>query len=215
MAGALVRDLPWSLAAVMPTSETLAEAIAHPMPLPPRKRRVEWLVLERCSLADWKRMMAELAPDATAALAAVGWTQPYRWPSRLTAHPLLGGMVVRAEGAPVPAALQQWLLYSGVGRFSVVAREEVRIHVEVDRGSESDDPPAGEALVRQVARIAEPGFQVEVGPYSTRVDILPRHPVPALAQARSLIRGERRTSIDLLPAWPLGDAIARIQADLG
>ncbi|APR77299.1 Hypothetical protein A7982_02646 [Minicystis rosea] len=212
---ALLRDRPWSLCIVPSTAETLVDAIAHPMPLPPRKRRVEWLVLEQAPLSSWKRMMARLSPDATAALAETGWNRAYRWPSRLTAHSLFSGVVVRVDGAPVPAALEHYLLANIMGTFSVVDREELRIRLTVDRGSESDEPPLREVLNRQVAKISNPGFRIDIGSYHTVIDILPRHPVPAIAQARSLLRAEHRMSIELLPAWPLADAIARIQADLG
>ncbi|MFT3767678.1 MAG: radical SAM protein [Minicystis sp.] len=214
-AAQLLRDLPSSLAVVRPTSETLAEALERPLPLPPRKRRVEWLIVERCSLSDYKRLMAEATPDPAAALARTGWTRPYRWPSRLTAHALLGGLIVRVEGAPVPAALQHYLLHHGAGAFSVVDRPEVRIRLDVDRGSESDDPPVRSELERRVAAISEPGFVVDMDEFGTKMELLPRHPIPALSQARSLVRAQRRTSIEVLPAWPLADAIARIQADLG
>lgn len=211
----MLRDLPSSLAVATRTTETLAEALARPMPLPPPKRRVEWLILERASLAETKRVLGMLTPDATPVLAASGWKRAFRWPRRITPHALLGGTIVRVEGAPVPAALEHHLLVEGLGPFSVVDREEIRIRLSVDRGSESDDPPARGPLERRLAEISEPGFHVDIHLGDTVIDILPRHPIAALSQARSLLRAERRMAIEVLPAWPLADAIARIQADLG
>lgn len=96
----------------------------------------------------------------------------------------------------------------------MVDREELRLRIDVDRGSESDDPPRREALRRRVAGLSEPGYRVDVQECRTVIEFIPRRPADAFAQAGSLIRAERRTSVDVQPARPLADAVARIQADL-
>lgn len=213
-AASLLADLPRSIAIAGESEERLAEALASPAAVPPKKRRVEWLLLDRESLEVWNAILADLSRDPAAAMAELGWTAPFRMPARLEARRLLRGLLVRTEGAPVPGALQRYLIGRGVRWMQVLDRAELRFHLRLPVGDEDNDGRVHILSERALAGLSRPGWAREVRSYDTRLEILPRDPFAACAQITAIYGDQRRAELDLSPSRPLADAVARIQADL-
>jgi len=203
--------LPRAIAITYSSEETLATALAERLPLPARKRRVEWTLLRRLTLDTWRRRFAEFSQDPAAHLAAIGWPHPFRLPDRFDAHALLGHTLLRSEGPPFPGALQAWLDVRGL---QVVPRPELRLRFRTSEGSEGPARPLGGLTDAQVAALSLPGGRRQINAYSSVVDLIPRRPGAALPQLDRIFGALRHVGVDILPARPLADAIAQIEEDL-
>jgi MoaA/NifB/PqqE/SkfB family radical SAM enzyme len=207
----LLRELPCAIACAPESDETLATALAERLALPPRKRRVEWMLFESLAIEHWKHSMDELRRDPSEALARIDWHHPFRMPDRLDAHPLLGGTIVRSEGAPFPAALQAWF---GSRQMRLVMRPELRLRVGKRTGPDEPERPFQGLGAAHVAALSRPGGSFRVMPYRSSIDIVPRKPAATFAQLDAILGDESWLEVDIMAERPLADALARIDADL-
>ncbi len=210
-AAPIFRPFPFALANLHDSDETLASALADRQPLPSRKRRTEWTLIEGLPIDNWNHQMEQLAKDPVGSLARIDWHHPYRMPDRLDAHPLLGSTIVRSEGAPFPAALQAWF---STYRMQLVAGPALRIRVMRWTGSEATERPFEGLTPEHIAGLSRPGGSFTVLPYRSFVDILPRNPKASFAQLDAILGHERQLALAIMAARPLADALARIDADL-
>ncbi len=203
-----------SIAVVDAGVETLAAALAAPAPRPPPKRRVGWLYLSRQSIKTFRYFLSELQRDPAAALAEHGWAAPFRLPHRFEARPLLGGVVARVEGAPLPPALCYFFMRRGSPWWSLVDQEGLSVHVELPAGEESEPGGPRPPSARAVDGLSKPGWSIDVGPYRTHLTILPRRPLATFEQLDALYGEARDVHVELSPERPLADAVAKIGVDL-
>lgn len=210
----ILRRFPRSIAITHPSDQALAQALAERMPLPPRKRRTEWMLLRRTSVDAWSSLFARLRENPTAALATVGSHAPFRLPERIEARAFLGGTVLRSVGAPIPGALQEWSIENGEGSIELVSREELRVRVELPEGTEDEKRPIGGLSKKDVEALSLPGGAAEVREYGSSVDIVPKNPMSTFAQLDAMYGDRPRARSGIMAARPLADAVARIDADL-
>lgn len=210
-AAPILRQFPLALTSVHDSDETLASALANRQPLPPRKRRIEWTLIEGVSLSYWKDKMDLLREDPIGRLADIDWHHPFRMPDRLDAYPLLGSTIVRSEGAPFPAALQAWF---STFPMQLVTRPELRVRVMRRTGADETERPFEGLSPAHVAGLSRPGGSFTVLPYRSSVDILPRNPKATFAQLDAILGDERHLQLDIMAGYPLADALAQIDAEL-
>jgi MoaA/NifB/PqqE/SkfB family radical SAM enzyme len=204
-------ELPRAIALTHRSDETLAAALAERLPLPSRKRRVEWMLVHGLPADHWRDSFARFTRDPAASLAAIDWPHPFRLPDRIDAHALLGHTLLRSEGAPFPGALQAWLYASTT---QLVARPELRLRFVVREGSEQSRRPLGGLTAAHVAALSLPGGSYKINEYSSIVDVIPKRPAAAITQLDRILGELPRVGLDIMPARPLADAIARIEEDL-
>lgn len=189
------------------TDEVLADAVARPAPLPARKRRVEWIHVERADAG----FVGERLAAALADPARIEWPAPFRLPARMEARRLLHDTVVRSEGAPLPGALQDHL-YSLHDTARIVDGEALRLRLHFDgRLSPLPRPPSE----RTLARLSHPGWSVVEESEETTITLFPRNPLVAIDHVNAAY-GSRDFDVraEIAAPRPLADAVAKIQAEL-
>lgn len=207
----LLREFPRSIASVPGREASLAQVLARPRePLQARKHRIEWAYFASLDPERWHAGIDELRRDTAGLLAARDWPHPFRMPTKLDAYPLLGGTIVRSEGAPFPSALQNLF---GVYRSALVDHPRVRLRLSVNH-DEGAERPLGGLTPAQVEMLSRPGSLYVAQAYATYVDILPRKPAPTFAQLDAMVGDIRRLNVEVMAEHPLAHAIALIDADL-